>query len=223
MSYNTDEEQVEQLKHLWKSYGQPILVSILIILVGFFGYKAWQNSQRETAAAASKLYQDVLDTLSNQSESNKEDEATIKHVVGILQKDYSSSRYAALATLFLAQQQVEAGQLKKAISSFHWILAQKPDASVDTVVRVRLARVLLALPEPEAQKALDELSAIKIDKSSFVISIESAKGDAYLALGQKDKASEAYQEALNAARKEGQPRPLLQLKLDDLTAVPKGD
>ena len=222
MSYDTDEEQVEQLKRLWKEYGQPVLVGVLITLVGVFGYKAWQKNEYESAAAASKLYQDVLDTAGNGGSLSEEDEATVHHVVDTLQKDYSSSRYAALATLFIARQQVQADELDKAVSSFEWILAQKPDASVEAVTRVRLARVLLALPEANPQKALDTVAALKTDKTSFAVSIESVRGDAYLALGQQDKAREAYQKALDAALEEGQSRPLLQLKLDDLAAVPQG-
>ena len=225
MSYDSDEEQVEQLKRLWKDYGQPVLVGVLITLVGVFGYKAWQKNQYESAVAASQLYQNLLDTLGNTSgtELSEEEEATINHVVDSLQKDFNESRYAALATLFLAQQQVKANELDKAVSSFEWILAQKPDQNVEAVTRVRLARVLLALPESDAKKALDVLAALKTDEKSFIASIESVRGDVYLALEQRDNAQKAYEKALEAARSEGQSRPLLQLKLDDLASLSQGD
>ena len=218
MSHDSDEEQVEQLKRLWKDYGQPVVVGVLITLVGVFGYKAWQKNQHETAAAASALYQNLLDTMNTAQGPTltEEQEATVTHVVDNLQKDYSSSRYAALATLFLAQQQVKEHELEKAQGSLNWILAQKPDANIDLITRVRLARVLLALPESQPQKALDILSVLKSDNSAFLASVDAVRGDAYVALGQDEKAREAYNKAMEAATAEGQSRPLLQLKLDDL-------
>ncbi len=223
MSYDSDEEQVEQLKRLWKEYGQPVLVGVLITLVGVFGYKAWQKNQYETAVAASQLYQNLLDTVSPGSATlTDEQQATINHVVDNLQKDYSDSRYAALATLFKAQLQVKSEQLDKASESLGWILEQKPDQNVEIITRIRLARVLLGLPESDPQKALDVLSKLKADQKSFVASIEAVRGDSYLALGQRDNARKAYEKALDAARSEGQPRPLLQLKLDDLASLSQG-
>ncbi|WP_330925661.1 YfgM family protein [Candidatus Sororendozoicomonas aggregata] len=222
MSYDSDEEQIEQLKRLWKDYGQPAVVGVLITLVAVFGYKAWQKNQHGRAAAASALYQNLLDTVADAKGPvlNEEQKATVTHVVDNLQKDYGSSRYAALATLFLSQQQVKDHTLEKARDSLEWVLAQKPDDNIEVIVRVRLARVLLSIPESEPQKALDVLSALKPDNSSFTGSINAVRGDAYVALGQDDKAREAYKKAMEAAQAEGQSRPLLQLKLDDLATLP---
>ncbi|WP_263078846.1 tetratricopeptide repeat protein [Endozoicomonas sp. Mp262] len=224
MSYDSDEEQVEQLKRLWKEYGQPVIVGVLITLVGVFGYKAWQKNQYENAVAASQLYQNLLDTVGQVAggDLSEEQESTMTHVVDTLQKDYSGSRYAAMATLFLVQQQVRDNELDKAEKSLNWILEQKPDPEVNALTRIRLARVLLAQPDSKAQKALDILGSLKPGDKSFVASVESARGDAYLALGQQKKAQEAYQKALDSSQAEGRPRPLLQLKLDDLALPQEG-
>ena len=221
MSYYSDEEQVEQLKRLWKDYGQPAVVGVLITLVAVFGYKAWQKNQHGKAAAASALYQNLLDIMADAKGPalTEEQEATVRHVVDSLQKDYSSSRYAALATLFLSQQQVKNHALEQAQDSLNWVLAQKPDGNIDVITRVRLARVLLSLAESQPQKALDILSVLKSDNATFIASVATVRGDAYVALGQDDKAREAYRKAMEAAVAEGQSRPLLQLKMDDLATL----
>ena len=214
----TDEEEVELLKRLWKEYGQPVVAGLAITMVAVFGYKAYQKNQLETAAAASQLYQNLLETvqLGQTQELSEEQQATVNHVVITLQDDYAKSSYAAYGTLLLARQQVLANDLEAAQKSLEWILGQKPDREVELITRSRLARVLLGQSDDNAQAALDTLSQVKTDKS-FIATVESVRGDAYLALGQQDQARDAYQKALDAALENGESRPLLQFKLDDLT------
>ena len=225
MNRDSDDEQLETLKGLWKNYGRPVLLGVVITLVSIFGYKAWQKSSYESLVAASQLYQDLLDIESSLHESNmsEENEATVNHVVDTLKKDHENSRYAAFACLFLAQKEVIAENLNKAVSSFEWILAQKPDSSIEAVTRIRLARVLLSLSDDNAQKALDVLSHLKADKMFFISSIDAVRGDAYIALGKRDEARMAYESALKAAHSEGLTRPLLQIKLDDLALLSQED
>ncbi len=225
MSYQqTDEEQVELLKNFWKDFGQPVVLGVAITLAAVSGYKYWNKVQYETAAEASVLYQNLLDTV-NVSQQGQlpqpltaEQKSTVNHVISTLQADFTDSRYAALATLFGAQQKVKDNDLAGARESLEWILAQKPDAEVDAIVRIRLARVLLSESGDNGQKALDSLGKITI-KKAYAASVESVRGDAYLAQGKYDLAREAYQKAIDAAQAEGENRPLLKLKLDDLAAI----
>ncbi len=220
MSHQTDEEQIELLKRMWKDYGQPILVAVAITLVGVSGYKYWQKTQYETAAAASVLYQNLLDTVSTSQGQSLTDEqkATVNHVVDSLQTDYESSRYAAFATLYKTQILVQDNKLEEARQSLEWVLEQDSGVEVMNLSRVRLARVLLSESGDNGQKALDLLMQVKPDQS-YQTSAESVKGDAYMALGQVEKARESYQKALDAAQSNQETRPVLQLKLDDLAAM----
>ncbi|OED40169.1 hypothetical protein ACH42_17705 [Endozoicomonas sp. (ex Bugula neritina AB1)] len=225
MSYHqSDEEQVELLKSIWKDYGQPILLGVAITLAAVSGYKYWNTVQSATAAEASGLYQNLLDTVNASQQGQMplpltdEQKSTVNHVVSTLQADFTDSRYAALATLFKAQQQVKDNDLAAARESLQWILTQKPDAEVDAVVRIRLARVMLNESQENGQKALDILSKVSI-KKAYTATIESVKGDAYLALGKQDQARAAYQLAVDSAQASGENRPLLKLKLDDLAAM----
>ncbi|USE39018.1 tetratricopeptide repeat protein [Endozoicomonas sp. SCSIO W0465] len=228
MSYQSDEEQVELLKNLWKDYGQPVVLGVAITLAAVSGYQYWQKTQQQEIAAASTLYQNLLDTISNGSSLEQqaqftvplteEQKATISHVVSSLQADHTSSQYAAFATLFLAQQQVQDNQLSAARASLEWVLAQKPAPEVQAMASVRLARVLLSESSGNGQQALDILTRLNAGKS-YEATVESAKGDAYLALGDRKLAETAYRKAVDAAQNNGLNRPLLQLKLDDLAAM----
>ncbi|WP_448217439.1 YfgM family protein [Endozoicomonas sp. 2B-B] len=213
----TDEEEVELLKNLWQEYGKPVVVGVAITVVAIFGYKAYQKNQLETAAASSQLYQSLLEVTTQGQSLSEQQKSTVKHVVETLQSDYESSDYAAFATLIQAREQVLDNDLDGARSSLEWVLAQKPDLEIELVTRARLARVMLSQSDDNAQAALDVLA--KADsEAGFVTTIESVRGDAHLAMGQRDKARESYEKALEAARTNGESRPLLQFKLDDLAA-----
>ncbi|MFK0571851.1 YfgM family protein [Endozoicomonas sp.] len=226
MSYQSDEEQVELLKNLWKDYGQPAVLGIAITLAAVSGYKYWQKMQHQTIAEASSLYQNLLDTLSVEQQNqfsvpplSEEQKATVNHVVSSLKNDYADSQYAAYATLFLAQQQVQDNQLSAARASLEWVLAQKPVPEIQTTASVRLARVLLSESSGNGQQVLDMLTTLNAGKS-YEATVESAKGDAYLALGDRKQAEMAYRKAVDSAQENGLNRPLLQLKLDDLASLP---
>ncbi len=226
MSYQSDEEQVQLLKNLWKDYGQPVLLGVVITLAGVSGYKYWQKNQQQEVAKASSLYQNLLETLAINEQNpfatvelTADQKATVAHITNTLQTDHASSQYAAMATLFLAQEQVQNNDLTAARGSLEWVLDHQPGPQVKVMASVRLARILLSESADNGQQALDILAKLK-DTSAFEPTVESTRGDVYLALGDRKKAQEAYQKALDAAQAEGLNRPLLQLKLDDLVGLP---
>lgn len=218
----TDEEEIELLKRVWGEYGKPALYGVAITMVVVFGYKAYQKNHHETASSASALYQNLLEatqrTSGQMTEALTDDQkATMTHVVSSLQDDYSGTRYAMFASMLQAQQQVSSNDLDSARASLEWVLSQKPETEIEQVARIRLARVVLSQGNENARSALDVLAQGK-DDIAFVATIEGVRGDAYLALGQEDKARESYQKALDAARNNGESLPILQFKLDDLAA-----
>ena len=219
MSYQSDEEQVELLKNLWKDYGQPVMLGIAVTLAAVSGYQYWQKTQQQDIAAASLLYQNLLNTvepvLSGRADMTTEQQATVSHVVANLQQDHASSQYAAFATLFLAQQQVRDNQPGAARASLEWILAQKPAPEIQIMATVRLGRVLLSESADNSQRVLDSLNALP-SATAYLTSVETVKGDAYLALGDRQQAQAAYRKAADAAEANGLNQPILQLKLDDL-------
>ena len=213
----TDEEEVEQLKNLWAEYGKPVIAGVAITLVAVFGYKAYKQNQYETAAAASQLYQNLLDaSATGQGQAlNEQQKSTVQHVAETLKADYSGSRYAAFAVLQQAKVQVQDNDLEAARSNLQWVVDQDTDVETELLARTRLARVMLSQSADNAQAALDVLAAASSD-ASFVATVESVRGDAWLAKGDRDNARAAYQKALDAAQANGEARPLLQFKLDDL-------
>ena len=48
----TEEEQVEALKKWWDDNGTQLLVGIVVVLAGVFGYRTWESNTQLAAEAA---------------------------------------------------------------------------------------------------------------------------------------------------------------------------
>ena len=76
-----EQEQLDQLKHFWKQYGNLITWALIVVLGAFAGwnlYQRWQQSQASQAAAlfdeverAAFLYFHVLRCLYQQSNNKR--------------------------------------------------------------------------------------------------------------------------------------------------------
>ena len=209
MTYETEEEQVEKIKELWKQHGVPLLTGVVIALAGVFGWQGWTNYQDNRAAAASELYQAMLEAVL--ADNGTEDRAQGAERAEQLRDEYSGTRYAQFAALMQARLAVEAGDLASAESLLNEIVADADDPVLEAVARQRLARVLAAQERTE-----EGLEVLGEDASGALLaSQQEIRGDLLLALGREDEARSAYQAAL-AALEDPQARPQLQLKLDDL-------
>ena len=72
MAYETEEEQVEKIKDMWRRHGMPLLTGVAIALAGVFGWQAWNNYQDTQARNASTLYQSMLESvLASDSEASR--------------------------------------------------------------------------------------------------------------------------------------------------------
>lgn len=209
MTYETEEEQVEKIKELWKKHGVPLLTGVVIALAGVFGWQGWNNYQDNKAANASALYQSMLESVL--ADGGTEDRARGAELAEQIRKEYSGTRYAQFAALMQARLAVEAEDLPAAEALLNDVVGDASDPVLEEIARQRLARVLAAQGRPE--EALELLTG---DVSGALLaSREEIRGDLLLDLGRENDARTAYQAAL-AALEDPQARPQLQLKLDDL-------
>ncbi len=204
--YRTDEEQVEALKEWWGENGRSVIIGLVLALAAVFGWRYWQDSTRAHAAAASAEYQMMLQRLD--AGEGREVVEIARRIIGA----YADTPYAALASLSLAQQAVDEGDLDGAGAHLRWVLENAKVDEVRQLAQVRLARVLVA--QGKTDDALAQLTAVK--SASFSAMVEEARGDAYLAQGRRADALKAYQAALAAAADVPAKQQLLRMKVDDL-------
>ncbi len=217
-SLRTEEEQLAAIKAFWKNYGSAILLGLVVSLGSVYGYRAWQNHQKEQAQTASALYQELLDiVVAGQGQAlTDEQKATFEHLSKTLQTDFESSVYAQFTALFKARNAVVDNDLDTAAHELEWLLLQKPGREIEIVARMRMAQVLLAQGGKEKQTEALELLDQITQPGAFKATYGEVRGDVLLALGRRDEAREAYQSAVDAAGVAGSQRPLAQMKLDDL-------
>jgi tetratricopeptide (TPR) repeat protein len=129
-----------------------------------------------------------------------------------LLSEHSRSPYAALATLNLARQDVEEGNLASAHVRLQWVIEQDHLPELTHLARLRNARLYVS--EANVDKAKQLITGIY--EGTFKPAYSEIRGD--IAIAQKDyaMAKTAYQEALESKELGDEHRRLLQLKLDNL-------
>lgn len=199
--FATEEQQVEAIKRFWKENGMAIVVGAVVGLGGLWGWRYYNQSQIDSKEAASASYQQAMEQLAQGQDAQ----------ALALAKEQGDAGYTLLLTLQLAQQAVESNDLESAASQLKFAADSAPDANLQSIAKLRLARVQLALEDASA--ALSTVQSITGD--AFSAQSEEIKGDAYVQQGDFDKARLAYGQALEANANNS----LLKMKLDNLSVA----
>lgn len=203
--YATEEQQVEALKAWWKSYGNTVIIGIIVVLASIVGVRYYNDSKTEAQEQVSKAYEAVIAELSEKGlDSQQATQAFIDA--------NSDSAYASLTALNLATLAVNKQDYAEAEKQLAWVAAHGEHDGVVSLANLRLARV-----QAEQQKYDAALASLaKIKAETFAGKVAEVKGDIYLLQGKSTDARTAYESALLAS---GANRQLLQLKLDDLAVA----
>lgn len=200
--YVSEDEQVEAIKKWWEANGGAIIVGVVIGLLVIFGWQYWASYRANQAEQAALRYA----ALSQAVEDNDANQA--RQEGRVLMEDFSDSAYATLAALQLAKLAAQKRDNATAIERLEWALEHTRQEGIKDIVRLRLARVLLAEKRYDAAEELLN----QVTGTSFTAELENLKGDLYVARNQLAKARAAYQAALGASGG----NPMLQMKLENL-------
>ena len=204
--YKTEEEQVQAIKQWWKDNSVSLIAGIVIGAVVLAGYKYWTESKQNQAQQASVIYSQILSS-SNDKTKNTE----------TLKADYSGTPYAALATLLLAKDNVNANEIDKAISQLKWVVDNSNEEGIQHLAQQRLARVYLSKNNIESAEAL--IKGVKAN--GFASGYNEIRGDINLAKKLPVQAKENYRLALSSLAQGDQRYDIIKMKLDDLTQANK--
>ena len=202
--YLDENEQWQHVVAWLREQGPWVLGTVVVVLAGFAGWRAWQaRTERQDLTAAAR-YEQVLEAFS------RNDIAGGTALADQLVKQYPSTPYADLADLAAARLAVESNQLAQADGRLVYVLASTHDPEMKLIARLRLARVQLA--EGKADEALTTLNAV--DPGAFAARYAAVRGDVLLAKGDRTGALKAYQAARSGA--DTLDSGLLDLKINDL-------
>ena len=180
-----EQEQLDQIKHFWKQYGNAItwvLIAVLGAYAAWNGYQYWQRSQSAQAAA---LFDEV------EKVAAAGDAPKLQRAFEEMRSRFASTAYAPQAGLLVAKTLYDAGKTDDAKAALTWVAEKSSDAGYAAVGKLRLAGMLMdAKAYDDALKMLDggmpeEFAALQADR----------RGDVLLAQGKKPEATEQYQKA----------------------------
>jgi predicted negative regulator of RcsB-dependent stress response len=209
INYETDEQKVEAIKKWWKENGVSVVAGIVIGLAAIFGWHEWNKYQDSIRQQASAAFEQLLVST---------DKGEIQSALAqskLLEKEFSSTTYATLASLAQGRIQLQAGNIAGTRAALEEAIAGSPDPGLTRIAALRLVRVLIA--EGDLQAASD-LIAKYDDGGSFAGAFAAARGDIAQAQGRTAEARAAYEKAI-ATGAPGADR--LRLKLEDLTSTPE--
>lgn len=207
--YLTEQEQIQQLKNWVKQYGLTIVVGIVIALLASSGWHYYQNYRNKTLQHASSIYDEML-TL--RAQNNTEGSSTQANK---LISHYAKSPYAQMAAFMLSRDAVLKKDYVEAIKQLNWVVDHSNNHSIQTIARIRIARILISDQKPDV--AINTLT--KLDDKNFLGMVDEVRGDAYLALNDPAAARKAYALALKELPNAEVNRPILEMKYDNLANV----
>lgn len=206
-----EQEQLDQLKHFWKTYGNLISWLLILVFGSIAAMNGWQWYQRTQSAKASAVYDEVERAV------QAGDLARAEQAFGDIKDKYSGNLYAGHAGLLVAQAAAEQGKADTAKAALAWVAEQASDEGVEAIARLRLAALLV---EAKAyDEALKRLDAEIPDGFSGLVA--DRRGDIYNLQGKKAEAKAEYTKAYQALDEGTEYRRLVEVKLTALGVDPK--
>jgi len=206
-----EQEQLDQLKHFWKQYGNAISWALIVILGAFASWNFYQYWQRSQAAQAAAMFDEVERVVKSA------DAAKIDRVFGDIKSKFGSTTYAQQAGLLVAKQYYGAGNTQGAKSALTWVAENASDPGYQALAKLRLASVLME------SKAYDE--ALKQLGGSYPANFEALvadrKGDILMLQGKKADALVEYRKAYKSFDEGAEYRRLVEVKLNSLGVDPQ--
>jgi predicted negative regulator of RcsB-dependent stress response len=208
--YLTDDEQLEAAKRMLKEYAPWLITGAVLGIGGYYGYQYYENHKTQQSMKAAADYAAIGQLLA------KDDRSKAASSAEALMSTYPSTPYADHADLLMARVHVDAGELANAVERLNRVMTESKDKDLQTIARLRLARVYIDQKKPDAAIAL---LAMPTDPA-FVARAHEIRGDALLAKQDNAGAIKEYSAALTDADGRGIERGFIELKIADLGGKP---
>jgi predicted negative regulator of RcsB-dependent stress response len=206
-----EQEQLDQLKHFWKQYGNLItwaLIAVLAAFAGWNGYQYWQRSQSSQAAALFDEFERM---------AARGDIAKVERAFNDMKERFPGTTYAQQTGLMAARLQFDAGKLDAAKAALTWVADKSADEGYQAIARLRLASLhAQARAFPEGMAVLNAKFP-----ADFLPLVADRKGDILAMQAKPLEARAEYERAYQGLGERSEYRRLIEIKLNAMGVDPR--
>lgn len=206
-----EQEQLDELKHFWKRWGNLITWLLIAVLAGYAAWMTWQHWSRKEAAQSAVMY----DTVERAAVAG--DMALLDRSVADIKEKFASTTYAHQAALLAARVYFDRERAADAKAQLQWVIEKAGDEGYRALARLRLASLLIE------DKAFDEARQLLSAKVPAVFEplVADRLGDIDMLQSKSAEAVKQYQKAWQGMEPNAEYRRLVAVKLAALGADPE--
>ena len=205
-----EQEQLDELKHFWKQYGNLITWALIVVLGAFAALNGYQYWQRSQAMQASALYEEIDRAV------QAGDTARLDRSLADMKDRFGGTNYAQQGGLLAAKAYYDKGNIDASSAALAWVAGKSSDAGYQAVARLRLSGLLL---EKKAYaEALQQLAG-EFPKDFAPLAAD-RRGDILMAEGKTTEAKAEYEKAYKGLDERDEYRRLVEVKLNALGVDP---
>ena len=180
-----EQEQVDELKALWKKYGSYVTKGAIAFFVLYALFQGWGYYQNKQSLGASELYQSITVI----------DEKNTKEIMQKSQSlidEFSGTPYAGRAAILFAKASYAESLKDKTKEKLEWASRHAKESATESIALIQLGQILVE--EKKYDEALKK--ANDVDNEGYLGLANDLKGDILNAMNKKEDAKKAYLEAL---------------------------
>jgi predicted negative regulator of RcsB-dependent stress response len=205
-----EQEQLDELKHFWKQYGNAITWLLIVVMGAYASWNGYQYWERQQSAKASALFDEVERTAATG------DAAKMERAWNDMKERFPGTTFAAQSALLAARVFQQADKVDAAQAALKWASDNASDEASAQLARLRLAN--LQVQQKSLDEALKTLS--KPFQASFAGLAADVQGDILVAQNKTPEAIKAYTDAWRQLAENADYRRLVAAKLNALGVDP---
>lgn len=206
-----EQEQLDQLKHFWRRYGNLISWVLIAVLGSYAAWNGYHYWQRDQAGKAAVLFDEVERAVGSG------DVARVERSFSDMKDKFGGTHYAHQAGLLAAKSLQAQGKAEAARAALKWVADGASDAAYRDIARLRLSALLL-----DAGSHDDALAQLAVPFTPAMNGLAAdLRGDVLQAKGQKTEAAAAYQTAWQQLTDSPDYRRVVEAKLNALGVDPQ--
>ncbi len=213
-----EQEQLDQLKHFWRTYGNLITWALIAVLGAFAAWNGYQYWQRSQAAQAAAMFDEVERSVASN------DVAKVERALADMNAKFGSSVYAQQAGLLAAKTFYDKGNADAAKKALTVVAEKSSDVGYQAIAKLRLAGILIE--SKSFDEATKQLSGTF--PKDFEPLVDDRRGDVFALQGKPAEAKAEYVKAYKGFDERTGYRRLVEVKInalggDPATAVANAD